>query len=126
MDQNTDKSPIFLFENQVAWEAWLKLHFSSANMVWLKIAKKGSDTISVSYDEAVESALCFGWIDSQGASFDNQYYLQKFSPRRPKSKWSKSNCKRAEALIASGRMQAAGLHQIQLAKQDGRWEAAYS
>ena len=89
------------------------------------MAKKGSGITTVSYDQAVEVALCFGWIDSQSHSLDSQYYLQKFSPRRPKSKWSKVNCTKAEALIAAGRMQPAGLKQVELARADGRWEAAY-
>ncbi len=116
---------IILFTDQAAWEAWLKLHHGEIDGVWLKIAKKGAKTSSVNYDQALESALCYGWIDSQIAAYDVQYYLHKFSPRRPKSKWSKNNCQKAEALIAVGRMQPAGLRQVELAKADGRWEAAY-
>jgi uncharacterized protein YdeI (YjbR/CyaY-like superfamily) len=117
--------PIILFENQSAFEEWLKTHSSNDNGVWIKIAKKGSGVASISYDEAVESSLCYGWIDSQARSFDEHYYIQKFTPRRSRSKWSQQNCKKAEDLIAAERMQPAGYHQVELARQDGRWEAAY-
>src|SRR5581483_5634722 len=85
----------------------------------------GTGITSVSYAEAVESALCYGWIDGQSASFDAQYWLQKFTPRRPKSIWSKANRDKATALLAEGRMQPAGIRQMELAKADGRWDAAY-
>lgn len=117
--------PILLFNNQAAWESWLQLHHADSEGVWLKISKKNTGISTVSYDQALESSLCYGWIDSQIAAFDSQYYLHKFSPRRPKSKWSKMNCEKSEALIAAGRMQPAGLRQVELAKADGRWEAAY-
>ena len=117
--------PILTFPEQGAWEAWLRQHFSDAEGVWLKIAKKGAGVMTVNYDEALEVALCFGWIDSQISAYDRQYYLHKFSLRRPKSKWSKVNREKAEALIAAGRMQPAGLKQVELARADGRWEAAY-
>ncbi len=117
--------PILVFQDQAAWEAWLQPHHGETEGVWLKLAKKGAGVSTVTYDQALESALCYGWIDSQISAYDMQYYLHKFSPRRPKSKWSKTNCERAEALIASGRMQPAGLQQVEMAKADGRWEAAY-
>lgn len=117
--------PILLFNNQAAWESWLQLHHADSQGVQLKISKKNSGITTVNYDQALESALCYGWIDSQITAFDSQYYLHKFSPRRPNSKWSKMNCEKAEALIAAGRMQPAGLRQVELAKADGRWEAAY-
>jgi uncharacterized protein YdeI (YjbR/CyaY-like superfamily) len=123
--QKTDDLPILLFQDQQAFEAWLEKHQSGSQGIRIKIAKKGSGTTSIDYAGAVESALCYGWIDSQANSLDEQYYLQKFSPRKPKSKWSKLNCEKAEALIASGRMQSSGLHQVELAKGDGRWQAAY-
>jgi uncharacterized protein YdeI (YjbR/CyaY-like superfamily) len=123
--QITDDLPIQLFQDQQAFETWLKEHQSASQGIRIKIAKKGSGTTSIDYASAVESALCYGWIDSQANSFDEQYYLQKFTPRKPKSKWSKVNCEKAEALIASGRMQPSGLHQVELAKADGRWDAAY-
>jgi uncharacterized protein YdeI (YjbR/CyaY-like superfamily) len=127
LEENILKSdlPIFLFENQTAWEVWLQLNHSHQAGARLKLAKKGSGLTTISYEEAVESALCYGWIDSQAASYDRHYYLQKFSPRRAKSKWSILNREKAEALIATGRMQPAGLEQIAMAKADGRWEAAY-
>ena len=126
MDQKKPDLPVLSFENQPSWEAWLKLHHTEQKGIWLMLAKKGSNISSVGYDKAVESALCYGWIDSQNASFDNQYWLQKFSPRRTKSKWSQMNCEKAEALIAAGRMQPAGIRQVELAKEDGRWKAAYT
>jgi uncharacterized protein YdeI (YjbR/CyaY-like superfamily) len=120
-----DKLPIILFETQQDWEAWLSEQPAEAGGAWLKIAKKATGASSVSYAEALESALCYGWIDGQKAAFDEQYWLQKFSPRRPKSIWSKANCDKAMALISEGRMQPAGLRQIESAKADGRWEQAY-
>ncbi len=125
VEQSKNGLPILLCESQPAFEAWLKEHYRDAKGAWLKFAKKGAGVISVSYDQAVESALCFGWIDSQISAYNKQYYLTKFSPRLPKSKWSKMNREKAEVLIASGRMQPSGLAQVQLAHQDGRWEAAY-
>ena len=124
-EHKTSNLPILTFDDQKAWEAWLKQHHADANGIRIKIAKKGSGAVSINYAEAVESALCYGWIDSQALSFDNQYYLQKFTARKTKSKWSKLNCEKAEALIAGGRMQPSGLKQVELAKADGRWQAAY-
>lgn len=117
--------PILSFETQLAWEAWLQHHQADSGGIWLKIAKKGSGIATVNYDQALESALCYGWIDSQIAQYDHQYYLHKFSPRRPKSKWSKMNREKAEALIVAGRMQPPGYKQVEQAKIDGRWEVAY-
>lgn len=124
-DKGKDNLPILLFANQQSWEAWLGEHPMETRGIWLKIAKKGSNISSVNYAEALESALCYGWIDGQKAPWDDQFWLQKFTPRRAKSKWSKINRDKAEALIAAGRMQPAGYRQIELAKEDGRWEAAY-
>ena len=93
--------------------------------MWLKIAKKGSGIETVSYAEALEAALCYGWIDGQKASFDENYWLQRFTPRKPKSKWSKVNRQKATELIERGEMKAAGLREVERAKVDGRWEAAY-
>jgi uncharacterized protein YdeI (YjbR/CyaY-like superfamily) len=123
--KNSDTLPILPFETQQDWEAWLKANHADSKGVWLKIAKKEARTSSVSYAEALESALCYGWIDGQKAAFDEQYWLQKFSPRTAKSIWSKVNCAKAEALITEGRMQTAGLRQVEMAKADGRWERAY-
>ena len=91
----------------------------------MKLAKKDSGIASVTYDEAVEAALCYGWIDGQKKGFDEQYWLQKFTPRGPKSIWSKINTVKAEKLIASGEMKLSGLKAIEAAKNDGRWDAAY-
>jgi uncharacterized protein YdeI (YjbR/CyaY-like superfamily) len=121
----TDSYPILPFDSQASWEAWLAEHSAATKGVWLKIAKKETGIPSVNYAEALESALCYGWIDGQKAALDEQYWLQKFTPRGPKSGWSRINCGKAEALIAAGRMQAAGLRQVEFAKADGRWDAAY-
>jgi uncharacterized protein YdeI (YjbR/CyaY-like superfamily) len=123
--KNEDTLPIQSFETRQSWEAWLNENHQGSNGLWLKIAKKEAGIPSIDYSEALDTALCFGWIDSQKASFDEQYWLQKFTPRRPNSKWSKANCERVEALLAQGRMQPAGLRQVELARADGRWEAAY-
>src|SRR5713101_6527950 len=123
--KNASDLSVMSFATWQDWEAWLNEHHADTKGVWLKIAKKGTGISSVSYAEAVESALCYGWIDGQKASCDEQYWLQKFTPRGPKSMWSKVNCDKATALLASDRMQPAGRRQAELAKADGRWEAAY-
>jgi uncharacterized protein YdeI (YjbR/CyaY-like superfamily) len=120
-----DDLPILPFESAAAWEAWLEAEHASAAGVWLKIAKKGSGVPTVSYEEAVERALCFGWIDGQMRRFDERFYVQRFTPRRRASRWSKINREKAEALIAAGRMRPAGLAQVEAAQADGRWDAAY-
>jgi uncharacterized protein YdeI (YjbR/CyaY-like superfamily) len=113
------------FASAEEWEAWLRAHHSSAPGVWIKFARKGSDVQSVTYLEALHAALCFGWIDGQARSVDEAAYVQRFTPRRPRSIWSKRNRGFAEALIADGRMQPAGLREVERAKADGRWDAAY-
>jgi uncharacterized protein YdeI (YjbR/CyaY-like superfamily) len=113
------------FESAAAWEAWLRKHHATSPGVWLKIAKKGSGVASVTYDEALDGALCHGWIDGQKQSFDDTFFLQKFTARRARSVWSKRNREKATKLIEAGRMRPAGLEQVELAKADGRWEAAY-
>lgn len=123
--KKADTLPVLSFATQQDWEAWLEEHHADARGIWLKIAKKEMGIASVSYPEALEGALCYGWIDGQKASHDEQYWLQKFTPRRPKSIWSKVNCEKATALAASGRMRPAGMRQVELAQTDGRWEAAY-
>ena len=124
-EQKPRDLPILLFIDQPAFEVWLTDHQFDEKGIWIKLAKKGSGITSIDYVGAVETALCYGWIDSQAASFDDKYYLQKFSPRTAKSKWSKLNTEKAEALIASGKMQPSGFRQVELAKADGRWDAAY-
>ncbi|HTP11172.1 MAG TPA: YdeI/OmpD-associated family protein [Anaerolineae bacterium] len=117
--------PIKLFKTQKAWTTWLNKNHAKSAGVWVQIAKKTSDLKSVSYAEAVEVALCYGWIDGQGKGLDESAYLQKFTPRGPRSIWSKINRTKAMELIKSGRMQPAGLAAIDRAKQNGQWEAAY-
>lgn len=117
--------PILLFASKHDWHAWLDAHHGQDKGVWLKHAKKSSGRQSVSYDEALEEALCYGWIDSQKQAYDSDYYLQKFTPRGPKSIWSKVNVTKVEALTKAGKIQPAGLAAIESAKQDGRWDAAY-
>lgn len=117
--------PILAFESQRAWEAWLEENFAASQGIWLKIAKKGSGVEGVSYAEAVEGALLYGWIDGQAASFDERFYIQRFTPRRARSKWSKINRAKVGALIEAGRMKPAGLAEIERARADGRWDAAY-
>jgi uncharacterized protein YdeI (YjbR/CyaY-like superfamily) len=123
--KKVDNLPIISFATQQDWEAWLEEYHANTRGIWLKIAKKETRIPSVSYAEALESALCYGWIDGQKASFDEQYWLQKFTPRGPKSMWSKINCDKVTALLASGRMQPAGIRHVEQAKADGRWDAAY-
>jgi uncharacterized protein YdeI (YjbR/CyaY-like superfamily) len=113
------------FASVAEWEAWLREHHDTAPGVWIKFARKGSGIATVTYMEALHAALCFGWIDGQARSHDEAWYVQRFTPRRPRSIWSKRNRGFAEALIASGRMQAAGLREVERAKADGRWDAAY-
>ena len=114
-----------LFKSAKAFEAWLKKNHATSEGLWLKIAKRGSNEPSVTYPEAVEIALCWGWIDGQKKSFDDQHYLQRFTPRRARSVWSRINVNKVQALIEAGRMQAPGQAQIEAAKADGRWARAY-
>lgn len=117
--------PVLHFERQKDWANWLTENHSSSLGVWLQLAKKSSDIPSVSYDEAIEVALCFGWIDGQKQAHSEQFWLQKFTRRSDKSVWSKINKDRALALIKTGKMKPAGLQEIEHAKSDGRWDAAY-
>lgn len=122
----TTELPIKAFASKTKWAEWLaKQHDKSAG-VWLKLAKKDSGIPSVTYEEALDVALCYGWIDGQKKGFDDKYWLQKFTPRGPKSIWSKINTEKAERLIAAGEMKPAGLKAVEAARQDGRWESAYS
>jgi uncharacterized protein YdeI (YjbR/CyaY-like superfamily) len=113
------------FASQEDWRAWLSEHHAEADGVWVKFAKKGTGIPTVVYAEAVEVALTYGWIDGHTKRIDEQYYRQRFTPRRARSKWSKINRAKAERLIASGAMQPAGLAEVERAKADGRWDAAY-
>ena len=113
------------FVSREAWEAFLEERHATSDGLWLKIAKKGSGIESVTYDQAVEVALCYGWIDGQVRRFDESYYLQRFTPRRPRSKWSKVNREKVAELIERDEMKDAGLREVERAKADGRWDAAY-
>ena len=124
--KKTDTLPAISFDTQQDWEAWLEENHAEARGIWLKIAKKATGARSVSYAQALESALCYGWIDGQKAGFDEQYWLQKFTPRGPRSIWSKVNRDKVTALIAEGKIQPGGLRQVELAKADGRWDSAYA
>lgn len=117
--------PIMLIESQEDWAAWLEEHHTSSGGVWLQHAKKDSGQRSVSYAEALDVALCYGWIDGQKKAFDQSFWVQKWTPRGKKSIWSKINRDKAERLIAEGRMQPAGQRMIDAARADGRWDAAY-
>jgi len=117
--------PVIQFEGPQTWATWLDEHHATSSGVWLRIAKKASGMASVTYDQALEVALCYGWIDGQKKSYDQESWLQKFTPRGARSIWSKVNREKAKQLIARGAMQPAGLAAVEQAKQDGRWEAAY-
>lgn len=121
-----DGKPILAFATVEEWEAWLDAEHGSSDGVWLKFAKKGSGIETVVYAEALDVALCYGWIDSQVSRYDERHYLQRFTPRRPRSRWSQLNREKIEALARQGRVRPAGLEQVELAKADGRWEAAYA
>jgi uncharacterized protein YdeI (YjbR/CyaY-like superfamily) len=121
-----DGRPILAFASAEALEAWLEREHATSDGIWLKFAKKGSGVASVTYAEAVEVGLCYGWIDSHTLSLDERFYLQKFTPRRARSKWSRLNRDKVEELAKQGRMKPAGLAEVERAKEDGRWEAAYA
>jgi uncharacterized protein YdeI (YjbR/CyaY-like superfamily) len=116
---------IMLFDSPKDFQKWLAKNQRQPKGIWLRIFKKDSGTISITYAEALDEALCHGWIDGQKLSGDKSFWLQKFTPRRSKSGWSKKNTEHAERLIAEGRMQLRGHEEISAAKQDGRWSAAY-
>ena len=123
----TDEQLPLTLPDVLAWRAWLAEHHSESDAVWLCLAKKGTtEPTSLTYDEALEEALCHGWIDGQMRRFDERTYRQRFTPRRPRSVWSKRNVGIVERLMSEGRMAPAGMDAIELAKADGRWEAAYS
>jgi len=117
--------PVISFESRDAWAAWLAEHHAASPGLWLKFAKKASGITTVSYSEALDVALCYGWIDGQKDKLDGDFWLQRFTPRQPRSKWSRINRDRVAALVARGEMQPAGLREVERAKADGRWEAAY-
>jgi uncharacterized protein YdeI (YjbR/CyaY-like superfamily) len=121
-----ERKPIASFATAADWRAWLADEHERSGGVWLKLAKAGAAERTVTYDEALDVALCFGWIDGQKAGFDDAYWLQRFTPRKPSSRWSQRNRDKAEALIAAGEMHDAGLREVQRARDDGRWDAAYA
>lgn len=121
----TPDLPVVLFPTPTDWEDWLREHHCEPGGVWLQIAKKRSGVRSVTYAEALDVALCWGWIDGQRRPHDEAHYLQKFTPRRARSIWSKVNREHVARLGAAGRMQPAGLREVERARADGRWDAAY-
>ena len=121
-----DDLPIHEFADRTAWKRWLEEQHGSSPGVWLKIARKASGIPTVTHPEALEEALCYGWIDGQRAPHDDTFFLQRFTPRRTRSRWSQINRAKAIELIELGRMAPAGLAQVEAAKADGRWEAAYA
>lgn len=123
---SNDELPLIAFESTQEWAAWLEEQPSSSHGIWLKIAKKGSGIRTIPYAEALDTALCYGWIDGQKAKLDDQYWLQRFTPRKPRSRWSQVNRLRALKLIEQGEMKPAGLREVERAAADGRWDAAYA
>jgi len=121
----SDSKEIIDFANAAAWETWLESHCDQQGGVWLRIAKKDSGKTSITISEALDVALCYGWIENNRLGYDETYYLQRYSRRRSKSPWSKLNVERAEALMVAGRMHPRGLLEIEAAKNDGRWIDAY-
>jgi uncharacterized protein YdeI (YjbR/CyaY-like superfamily) len=121
----SSREPVLSFADAAAWSKWLAEEHASSSGLWLKIGKKGAKAASITYAEAIEVALIWGWIDGQKGRLDDAWWLQRFTPRGPKSIWSKINREKASALIKAGKMAAPGLAQVDRAKKDGRWEAAY-
>ena len=125
MISKKDNLPVLTFKTAKEWEKWIGKNYASSQGIWLRFYKKVSGVPSVTYPEAVEVSLCYGWIDGQANKYDEKSYLQRFTPRRPKSIWAKKNIERVTSLIASGKMKPAGLKEVEAAKADGRWEMAY-
>ncbi|MDB5945453.1 MAG: putative periplasmic rane protein [Ramlibacter sp.] len=125
MKTSTQPAPVLSFENEQAWAAWLAKHHATSTGVWLRLAKKSPAAQTLSHAQALEAALCQGWIDGQKKAGDDEHWLQRFTPRSARSIWSKVNRDKALALIDSGRMRAAGRKEVERARADGRWEQAY-
>jgi uncharacterized protein YdeI (YjbR/CyaY-like superfamily) len=121
----TPSSKTLTFATPAEWEAWISAHVDLQEGVWVKLAKKGARVPTLSKAEALDIALCYGWIDGQGKSIDEHYWVQRFVPRRAKSIWSKRNREHIARLIAEGRMKPSGMAEVDRAKADGRWDAAY-
>ncbi|NUT37937.1 MAG: OmdA domain containing protein [Hamadaea sp.] len=124
--ETIDGVEVLICEDETQWEEWLAAHHGDRPAAWLKIAKKGAGATTLSIKEAGDLALCYGWIDSQRRALDDRYYLQRYSPRRPRTAWSRVNVDRVAALTAAGRMRAPGLTEVAAAQADGRWESAYA
>jgi uncharacterized protein YdeI (YjbR/CyaY-like superfamily) len=124
-ERKTDVADVMFFGSAAEFEVWLAGHIDWRPGVWLKIAKKASGVPSLTDEQAVDLGLCYGWISGQRKAYDDVYYLQHYVPRRPRSRWSQVNVRRVEALIAAGRMRPSGLAEVEAAKADGRWDAAY-
>ena len=114
-----------LFKSQADWHAWLEKNHENQEGVWVHFAKKGTGAVTCTYDEALETALCFGWIDGQLRTHDERTFVRKFTPRRARSIWSKVNRAKAERLIAEKRMKTPGLKAIERAREGGEWDGAY-
>jgi uncharacterized protein YdeI (YjbR/CyaY-like superfamily) len=121
-----DGLPTIAFASAAEWEAWLEANHAAAAGVWIKMAKKDTGIESVRYPEVLESALCFGWIDGRREALDERWFLQRYTPRRARSRWSRINREKAQLLIEDGRMRPSGLAEVERAKADGRWAAAYA
>ncbi len=126
MDEMRAGLPILVFADAVTFDTWLEAHGLNAPGVWLKLAKKGAPELTLAKSEAIDAALCHGWIDGQLDRYDDYYWLIRFTARKAGSKWSQMNCARATELTAAGRMRPAGLAQVKAAKADGRWTGAYA
>jgi uncharacterized protein YdeI (YjbR/CyaY-like superfamily) len=126
MAEQVPDLPVMEFASSKAWSTWLAKHHDSSAGVWLKVAKKGTGVTTITIPEALDVALCYGWIDGLRHKHDDVYFRQRYTPRRARSRWSQINRDKVEALIASGRMRAPGLRQIEAAQADGRWDAAYA
>lgn len=121
-----DERSVLAFRTAREWETWLERHHDTSDGIWLRIYKKGSGEPTVTYAEALDAALCYGWIDGQKRAFDDASFLQRFTPRRARSVWSKVNTEHVARLTAAGRMHPAGLRAVEAAKADGRWDRAYA
>jgi uncharacterized protein YdeI (YjbR/CyaY-like superfamily) len=117
--------PIVAFASTAEWEEWLAANHATSRALWVKIAKKGAGVTTTTYAETLDGALCYGWIDGQKGTYDERFFVQRFTPRGPRSKWSRINVEKVDRLIEQGRMRPPGLVQVERARADGRWDAAY-
>jgi uncharacterized protein YdeI (YjbR/CyaY-like superfamily) len=126
MGDHVDDLPVMEFASATEWRAWLAKHHNSSDGVWLRVAKRGTAAVTVTMPEVIDVALCYGWIDGLRHKQDDVYFRQRMTPRTRRSRWSQINRDRAEALIAAGRLRPAGLREVERARADGRWDAAYA